>query len=257
MFSSIKAIPALSACVFLGSLASVQAQSTKPTTEIGLYGFFSSIEGTSGFGDVSTDFDVPFDKILDNLDAGFMAFVHYQNNEWSFIADYFHVELGPSGTATGTIASVDVDVSINQTIGEAFVGYRVHEQGGSGPGMDVDLLGGLRYNQFDFGVDAAATTVGLTGSRSRSEEWVDGVLGVRTEYAYGNGWSAIGWADIGTGDGSSSYQLRADLSYTFANNIRLYGGYRFYHFEYDSGGSDAFTIDADYSGPTIGISYQF
>jgi hypothetical protein len=44
----------------------------------------------------------------------------------------------------------------------------------------------------------------------------------------------------------------------FRNNVRLIGGFRHYNFDYESGsGESRFGIDADYSGPLMGVSYRF
>ena len=67
-----------------------------------------------------------------------------------------------------------------------------------------------------------------------------------------------GSTDIGEGSDSSSYQLAGFANYRFDNNIRLFGGYRHYHFEFEDGaGSSRIGLDLDFSGPMLGLSYRF
>jgi len=48
------------------------------------------------------------------------------------------------------------------------------------------------------------------------------------------------------------------VNYKYENNVKLFGGYRHYHFEYkDGSGTSRFEIDADYSGPMFGVTYRF
>lgn len=237
--------------VFLLAPASqLQAQSNEPTTRIGLYSFMTSIEGTSQLGPVSSVIDVPFKTILENLDFTFMGFVDHRRGNWSFIGDIFYADISGSGIVTSPPAApVTANVSVTQTMSEAFVGYKVYEQPHNGGSLDVDVLGGVRYNKIKIGLGAAG---------QRSDSWVDGVIGVRAAYDFGNGWGASGWLDVGKGDNSDSYQMLATANYKFDNNITVYGGYRLYHFEYTTNGGVApFTIDADYSGPMLGVSFQF
>ena len=154
----------------------------------------------------------------------------------------------------------EISKKIKQLRASGYVGYQVYEQKYGGAMLGIDVLGGLRYTKLDVGLSANASGLGLvtSASRQRDENWIDGVIGVRGSYDFGNGWAASGWADVGIGDDSSSYQLIANASYTFANKIKVFGGYRLYHFEYNSApGPTFFDIDADYAGPMIGVSYNF
>ena len=84
------------------------------------------------------------------------------------------------------------------------------------------------------------------------------MVGLRGNHDLGNGWGVNGWLDAGVGRDSNSYQLLLSGNYTFDNNVKLYAGYRLYHVEYEDGDDDnRFEIDADYSGPIFGLSYQF
>ncbi len=248
-----------------GCVMLTPAHAQENWTEVGIYAFMMGIEGdatTSGtLGDVTADVDVSFSDILDNLDFGFMGFVEHRRGKWSFIGDVAYLKISAEKTRSGTpVSSLTLDAEFEQTLAEAFVGYRVFEQNIGEAQFGIDLLGGARYNEIAFELDATATLLGLTTSASRnpSEDWVDGVVAIRVQYGHENGWGVSAWADIGDGSDSSSYQLMGIVSYRFKNNIRVFGGYRQYSFEYtgDSGGR-RFDLDLDYTGPMIGVSYSF
>ena len=249
-------LPLLLCCMML---TPVHAQEN--WTEVGIYGFMLGIEGDATIGNVTTDVDVSFSDILDNLDMGFMGFVEHRRGKWSFIGDVVYMKLSAdSTTAINPILSVELDAEVAQTLAEGFVGYRVLAQDHGDAQLGIDLLGGARYNKLDLELGVEATLLGLTTSASRnpSEDWVDGVIGARVQYGHNNGWGVSAWADIGDGSDSSSYQLIGIVSYRFKNNIRVLGGYRQHSFEYTvvSGGR-RFDLDLDYTGPMLGVSYRF
>ena len=73
------------------------AQETQPLggdtwTEIGAYGFMSNISGDATIRNVTTDVDVPFSDLLENLDFGAMAFIEHRRGKWSLIGDLFYAE---------------------------------------------------------------------------------------------------------------------------------------------------------------------
>lgn len=239
----------------------LHADTNKPTTEVGMYLFMSGLNGTTQLGNVTADTDVSFKTLLENLDFGAMGFVNHQRGKWSFIGDLYYANIGTSGNfARSPILSVAVDASIKQLWAGAYVGYQVYEHKSGDSSLNIDVLGGLRYNSLDFSLDASAAALGLVtaASRQRDEDWFDGVLGVRGNYDFGNGWSASGWMDVGKGKDSSSYQVMATASYRFANNVKVFGGFRAYNIDYSTNsGPSFFAIDQTSSGPILGASYQF
>ena len=230
-------------------------------TEVGIYGFMLGIKGDATIGNVTTDVDLSFSDIWDNLDIGGMAFVEHRRGKWSFIGDVAYLKISDEETIYRTpVSSTTLDAEFEQTLAEAFVGYRVFEQNQGETQFGIDLLGGARYNELTFELDTRASLLGLTTSASRNaeEDWVDGVVAARVQYGHENGWGVSAWADIGDASDSSSYQLMGIVSYHFKNNIRVYGGYRLYHFEYTGDHEGRrFDVDLDYTGPMIGVAYRF
>ncbi len=245
-------LTALIGCVML-----TPAHAQENWTEVGIYGFMVDIDGDATVGNVISDVDVSFSDIFDNLDLGFMGFVEHRRGKWSFIGDVAYLKVSADKTTSRTqFSSATLDAEFEQVLAGGFVGYRVFAKNQLG----IDLLGGARYNEIAVELDVRASLLGLTTSSSRNaeEEWVDGVIAARVQYGHDNGWGVSAWADIGDGSDSNSFQLAGIVSYLFKNNIRVYGGYRHFSFEYkgDSGGN-RFELDLDYAGPMIGVAYRF
>lgn len=226
-------------------------------TQIGIYGFFLGIEGDARLNQVTSDVDASFSDIWDNLNIGGMGYVEHRRGRWSFIGDAAYLKIEDDKTVASTpVLSVTLDAELSQLMLEGFVGYRLLIQELKDAQLGIDLLGGARYNDIEVELDTRATLLGLTtsSSRDKSADTVDGVIGARVEYSHNNRWGLMGWADIGEGSDSSSYQLYGSVNYTFKNNIRLHAGYRLVNFDYER---DRFEYDLDYEGPQIGLSYMF
>jgi len=249
-------LTALFGCVVL-----TPAQAQENWTEIGIYGFLTQIQGPVRVGNVKVDVDISFSDILHHLDMGFMGFVEHRRGRWSFIGDVAYLDVSAvEHKARNRITSTTLDVKASEIMAEGFIGYRVFEQDYGDAQFGLDLLGGARYNKLDVELDTRASLLGLTSSSDRNPErdWVDGVVALRAEYVHNNGWGVHGWADIGNGSDSSSYQLFGIVSYRFKNKISIRCGYRLYSYEF-SGRSRGikFKADLDYPGPVIGVSYRF
>lgn len=247
--------------VLLGCVMLNTAHAEDSWTEIGGYGFLSDIGGETKVGNTTTEVDVPFSDLLENLDMGFMGFAEHRRGKWSFIGDLFYAKISVDNTvALSSATSVTLDVEVKQIMAEGFIGYRMFEKDHGDARLGIDILGGVRYNNIDITIGVEATLVGLTTSASRNpnEDWADGVIAVRTQYGLNNGWGASGWADIGKGSDSSSYQLAGFVNYRFDNNFRLFGGYRYLDFEHEVGsGASRVELDLNFSGPMLGVTYRF
>ncbi len=233
-------------------------------TEIGGYLFATDINGDAEIGPVKTELDVSFSDIVKNLDFGVMAYIEHMNGNWIFIADTAYMNLTVDNTiASNGMASVGLDAEATQLILESFVGYRVlDEEINPNSNASLDLFVGARYNYVNVDVGIEASGVGLvtSASRDRSYNWVDPLIGARIRYNFLENWGMMAIADIGGfGVGSEiTWQLGAFINYSFSNGVRLYGGGRYLHFEYEDGSNVGdFKFDADYLGPMIGLAYRF
>lgn len=254
-----KALLLTTAALLTLNVNPVQAQDN--WTEVGGYVFASRIQGDTKFRNVTSEVDVSFGDILDNLDIGAMGFIEHRRGKWSFIGDVGHMTLSSDSTiASNAVLNVSLDAEVKQTTVQGFVGYRAFEEGYNSASLGVDIIGGVRYVFLEAEIGAEASLLGLSASasRERHEDWADGVVGVRTQYSNNNGWGATAQADIGKGSDSDSYQLIGLVDYKLNDKIRFFGGYQFLNLEYQEGtGNSRFGVDLDYSGPRFGASYKF
>lgn len=241
-------------------LFSTHSLADESWTEIGGYVFASQISGESQISDITTDVDVSFIDILKNLDIGAMGFIEHRRSKWSFIGDVGHMTLSSDATATNGVLTVQLDAEVKQTTVQAFAGYRAFEQDYGDASFGLDVLGGVRYVYLEANIGIEAVALGLVtaASRSRNEDWADGVVGLRAQYNNNNGWGASFQADIGKGSDSNSYQLIGLVNYDFGNDWKAFGGYQFLNLDYEEGaGATRFGVDLNYYGPRFGVSYRF
>lgn len=247
----------------LGFLVEVRAEEEKnSSTELGVYFFAADIEGRTTFGTINTDIDVSFSDIWDNLDMAFMAFAENKHNRWSYILDFAYLDVSADRSRSiQDLLQVNLDVGLTQTILQAFAGYSVYQGRYENTGLDVDLLGGLRYNELkmDLGVQGSIFDLPFGGQRSKKTRWTDLVFAARLNY-YVKRHTFMLWADYGLFKvgADTSWQIIGLYKYTFKNGLGLFGGYRHYAFDYDEySGGTRFRFNLDYSGPMAGISYKF
>ena len=72
-------------------------------TQIGIYGLFLGIEGDARLNRVTSDVDVSWDDIWDNLDIGGMGFVEHRRERWSFIGDAAYLKLEADRTVASNV----------------------------------------------------------------------------------------------------------------------------------------------------------
>jgi len=247
--------------IFFVSVIPNNSYGDEPWTEIILYGFASDIGGETELGRVTSKVDVPFSDILENLDLSAMAALEHRLGNWSFIGDVFYADISAGNTkSANTMASLKVDVEVQQLLVEAFVGYKILEQELEKGRWYLDFLAGVRYNRVDIELGAEASLLGLSTSSSRdvNRDWEDAVIGLRGQYKCNKRWGATAWADAGKGDDSHSFQFIGLVDFTLVNSVKLFGGYRHYNMKYEEGaGSTNFDLDLDYTGPILGASYRF
>jgi opacity protein-like surface antigen len=234
--------------------------------ETALYGFVASIDGDAGARDVDAEVEVGFDDILENLDFGAMGFFTGRNADWSFVLDAAYLKLSDeranARNVINTALTTSIEVELEQTIVEGFVGRRILSDNGSGSPFRIDAIGGFRYNNIEGEFGARASLLGLTATAERSWDidWVDPVIGLRGEYWTSDRFRILGWADYGGfGIGAdSTWQVAAGVNYLAWDRLSLYALYRAFAFDYaDGAGDNRIHLDLTYSGPLVGVGYRF
>jgi len=141
-----------------------------------MYGWLTGLDGTTGVGGLTSELDVSFLDILDDIKMAAALQFEARNGKWGILADGFYVDLGASSPTPGPIYN-NVDIEMKQFIGELSLAYRVYES----PSGFVDLYAGMRYNDLSLEFDGDLDLAGIqTVSNNVSGRIVDG-LGQRAD----------------------------------------------------------------------------
>jgi hypothetical protein len=248
-------------------VSSVAANTTSPAdtwqSEFTLYGWLPSIDGSLKY-DVPPDYgdnvSVDASDIQENLNFVFMGNLESRYNKISLAADLIYMDISNSkntvvnvGPGQGVPLNVSGGLSLSAWVITAIAGYDLLQD----DRMRVALIGGLRYLTLDADTDIAingpAPPTPPPAHLSDSEDFWDGIIGVKGAFMLNENWYIPYYADVGAGDSELTWQLYAGIGYLFSwGDIKL--GYRF--LEYDLG-DDKFVQDLKFYGPLLGIGFRF
>jgi hypothetical protein len=230
--------------------------------EITPYLLAAGLKGQAGVHGVTADVDMAFSDIRDNLDSAFMGIFTAQNGPWSYGFEGVYFKITDEGTksVTGPFGDVTVDGALQLTtsfhVYQGSVGYRLLDDR-----TLLDLIAAVRYTQVkvDMNVAITATTPGISFpdgalSAGGSEEWVDGVFGLRALHPVSDNVSLLGYADIGEGGSELSYQLVAGVNWEFTKDFIAKAGYRVLTWDYENEGT---VWDMQASGMYLGLGIKF
>lgn len=233
--------------------------------ELTPYLFGAGLNGTTGvrtgLGSVTSDINLSFSDLLENLDSGFMALFVAQKDKWSFGVEgvYFKIEdegakswQGPLGnSSTGAL-----EATMTEQVYQLTAGYLV-----SGGRTKVNILGAARYTRLDADLNLVATIGNPLlpdGSRSVSgdESWWDPVIGISVIAPFAEHWSFAGYADVGGfGVGSDvTWQAIAGVDWQFSESLAARFGYRYLYQDFDD---DGFIWDMAAQGVYLGLGIGF
>ncbi|MDH4149754.1 MAG: hypothetical protein OEW79_01515 [Betaproteobacteria bacterium] len=230
--------------------AGAAAQSATPseftlTPYLWSAGFKGTIGTTGGTGRVDADFS----NLIDNMETrGFMLHADWRKDRWSVFGDWVIVKVDSSAPSPRGLLYTGVGGQIRGNILETAIGYRVLGDAVSG----VDVFGGVRYYDLEARLDL---NPGLLAGRSvsGSENWLDGIVGMRWMGKFGNRWTASAYGDVGAGGSNTTWQAAATVGYEFQWGSLL-AGWRYLVADYDNNG---LKIDAALGGPMVGASFRF
>jgi opacity protein-like surface antigen len=250
----------------LAGLVVAPAKAATSTTdawqfEVTPYLYGSALGGTTGVGGVTADIDLSFGDILENLDSGFMMMFEARKGPWGLGFDgvYFRLKdqktsswQGPGGIGSAT---GELETTMTQQIYQLAASYRVLDAE-----YKIDAIGAARYTRLDTELDLVTTAgpllPGGTRNLKESNSWWDPVIGARAIVPFAEGWSFVGYADLG-GFGAGSrvtYQAIAGANWQFSPTFSAKAGYRYFYQDYDSNG---FVWDMAQHGAYLGLGIRF
>ena len=237
----LRLVPRLAAALLAAASFAASAQATTPAASSAptegpwrfsgsLYLYFPSVSGKTRVpadgGGTTINFDV-----LEHLKFTAMTTLDAHNGRWGAFTDLIYLSfagdrnqtreftIGDVGLPAGATADLDWKLKGNLvTLGGL---YRVV----ASPGVNVDVLGGLRRLQIRRSSDWSITgdlgplpEASRTGSRKDKDTLYDGIVGVRGNAAFapGSPWSVPFYLDIGTGESKFSWQAAAGIRYAYS-----------------------------------------
>jgi len=229
--------------------------------ELTPYFLAAGLNGKAGIRGVTTDVDMSFGDIWNDLDAGLMGLFTARKGRWSYGLEgvYFKLESNESKSVKGPSGTVNVNGAIDLTssmrIYQGTVGYQLLD----GP-TQLDLVGALRYTQLDAKAKVEITTTpgivfpGGSTKGSGNESWTDAVVGLRVQHPVSDHIALLGYADVGGGGSDLTYQLIAGANWAFKDRYTAKVGYRYMSWDYDHNGT---RWDMAASGPYLGLGIAF
>lgn len=152
------------------------------------YVWGASLNGTAGLLGRSTDVNVPFREIFDNLDMTFMGNVDISNGTVGFFIDGQYVKTSQDENLRDNELALD----IKTTTLAAGAYYRVYEQQLEGTTLfgnqrifAIEPTVGVRWTRLEAGLEVGPY------SGSRKVEWTDPLVGARVFYDINDRWNIL------------------------------------------------------------------
>jgi len=242
----LKSTLALAAFAALASPATAQDQATQGWQfSFEPYFMAPSMDGKSAIGPLDVRVSSSPSDIFSNLNWGIMGLLELNNGRFGLVFDgtYMNLEASREGridTIGGHQGAYSVTALVRiQKHAEAYAGIRVNDLGvrlsGTGP------LGNPR-------------------EASRSESWVDPIVGMRVNLPLSGTTDFTMLADVGGFGIASDIAIQAwpTIGFRLSDSIRAKVGYRLVYTQYESGeGQDRFEYDVLTYGPTVGVKFTF
>jgi len=193
--------------------------------------------------------EMSFSDIWNNLDFPALGAFEAHNGRWGVATDLMYMNLGAK-VPVSVLGQPEPSIDARQFTFEATALYRVY-RGAPREGMRsyVDLVAGARYNKVRAGLQTS-----LIPDTERSFDWVDGVIGARSQLPLAKKVAIGGRADIAGFGSDLTWQAHADLRVQLSQHWALGAGYRYIDTDYDKGtGADRKLWSMVNKGPYLAI----
>jgi len=245
----------LVALVIMSLPGSLMAQDTGKTDQwqfmIEPYFWATGIDGSTANG---ADFTVHFDDLLNDLEFAFMGVVGVKKGKWSFMVDTFYADLKDTKDSSITVLNNGIDfqteVEVKTWIVTPVIGYNLIDcENGK-----LDVVAGFRYLDVEIDVHVNSDRARAHNPEfSGSNDFWDGIVGLKSEITLYEQLYMPLYLDIGTGESDFTWQVAAGLGYRFSVcDVAL--GYRYLSWEFDDSSS---VNDMNLSGPYLGVKFVF
>ncbi|MEM9304044.1 MAG: hypothetical protein AAGE01_18160, partial [Pseudomonadota bacterium] len=216
------------------------------------YFWFSDVSLDASVRDLSTGTVVPIGDLLEKFDIGGQVVLEAESGRLRLFTDLSYIELSDSNTRnlgpSGGVA-VAIDSGLDQFIADVGAGVRL-----GGEDSHWELIFGARFLEIDI---EANLTPGPTIDSDISE--TDGFVGLRWVADVSDRWMLFARGDIGFGGSDEDYQILLGAGRHFGEkgNKSFLFAWRELAFEFDSGSRELINTELGYSGPVVGVRFEF
>ena len=245
----------LAVLVNLALPASLMAQDTGKTDRwqfmIEPYLWTPGINTTASNG---IDVGVDINDVLSDLKFAFMGVVGVQKGKWSFMIDTFYADLQDKKDSSvgGFKRTIDsqTEVKLKTWIVTPVIGYNLISYNNS----KIDIVAGARYLKPELYVSVNSDRDRASNPEvSGSDEYWDGIVGLKGEIALYEQLYLPLYLDIGTGNSDFTWQVAGGLGYRFGL-CDVVAGYRYMSWDFKD---SSFLKDLNLSGPYLGVKFIF
>jgi hypothetical protein len=215
------------------------------------YLWFPGVHGTIGALGHDADFKASAADLLSNFRFGLMGAVDATRNRLLIHTDMMWIRLADDKALPfPNLGATSADFKASEFILTPQIGFRLL----NGKRMTADFLTGIRY--WHFGEDLSFNPSVLGLNFSKSQDWVDPIVGGRIQLALAPKIALTAAGDVGGwGTGSQiEYQVVGLLGYKLNPVTTLQAGYRYLYVDYAKGGSNNGFVQATMSGVIFGVT---
>ena len=246
--------------------AHAQSAPDKWQWELGIYGWFPAIGGSTSFpsGASGPSIDVSASDVIDALKMTFMGQIEARKGQWGVWSDLVYADLGGSkdGTRDFTVdghpvsASANLGLDVKSTVWTLAGLYNLS----STPENTTDLLFGTRMLNMKQTLNwSLASSIPELPTRS-GEASVDGtdwdaIVGLKGRYYLGaeRKWFLPYYVDVGAGQSKLTWQVNAGVGYKFDWGS-VFATWRYLDYQFKSGNA---LESMNMNGGLIGVAFQF
>ena len=217
--------------------------------KMSIYGWFPGIHGTVGALGHNVGVHESFSDVFHVLKGVIPIAVDFQKGRFVMPLDFFWVKLGDDkAIPLNDFGQTSVNLHITESIFTPKIGYRVL----NADRFKIDALGGIRYWYVSQNLSLEPSGLNQTFSNN----WVDGLGGMRFIVPLGEKAAIMVAGDAGAGGASLDYQAVGLFTYDFTRKLGLGLGWRYLDVDYRHG-RDAFIYDVAQSGALAGLYFNF
>lgn len=226
--------------------------------QLSLYGWATSLSGDVGVRNLpTTSIDVPFSRVLEDLNGALMGSFFANDGQWLVLADMVYAKLSETH-ALNAFGGSQLDAEVTQFVATGAIGYMLPT---GREDFDFAITGGARYMSVKGSLSFAPFALPVNISGSQRQWWIDPTVGFFAHWELNDKWFVNVIADIGGfGVGSKlSSTGYAGVGYMWTNSFSTSLGYRYLYEDYEAEGAvtGTFRYNTTMHGPTLAVAWRF